>query len=544
MEIKNLIEISISEEHYKNLEEVKSCFDYSEEFDVKANYMRKSMGDLPMQIIVHLQNIPLKDLVNWGVEGFVGGSAALAGKETYSLLKSGIKKIYQKFKDCSLTIVCGERWYQLSKNGKIKLTHPFDKSFEFGEKTVDEFFDYIVPINLNDDNEWKECLLEEVVEKFIDYRGKTPKKTSSGIPLITAKIVKDGRILTPTEFIAPEDYDSWMTRGLPQVDDVILTTEAPLGEIALLKDKNVALAQRIIAMRCKSDVAVGSFLKYYFQDGVGKKELESRSSGTTVFGIKASVLKKTPVFLPPLEEQKAIAEVLSSLDDKIDLLHRQNQTLEKLAETLFEQWISERELDASISQLIRIQNGYAFKSSEFKESGNYGVLKIKNISSGVVDINKTDFVIYSLKADANERFLVKSGDVLIGMTGAEIGKLGLVPQTEKTLYLNQRVGLLKEKTEGAKYLAYLHLKSEFGQDYIENTATGSAQPNISGEGIENCPFPLLSTDKIEEYSKTILPLYQKLVFNLGQIQSLEKTRDQLLPNLMSGEMKVEELKNG
>lgn len=98
-------------------------------------------------------------------------------------------------------------------------------------------------------SEWREYLLEDVIEKFIDYRGKTPKKTVAGIPLVTAKVVKAGKILPPNEFIAPEDYDSWMTRGLPEIDDVVLTTEAPLGEVALIKDKNVALAQRIITLR-------------------------------------------------------------------------------------------------------------------------------------------------------------------------------------------------------------------------------------------------------------------------------------------------------
>ena len=88
---------------------------------------------------------------------------------------------------------------------------------------------------------WKECILEDVIEKFIDYRGKTPKKTEFGIPLITAKIVKAGRILEPNEFIASEDYTSWMTRGYPEVGDVVMTTEAPLGEVATIKDKYVAL---------------------------------------------------------------------------------------------------------------------------------------------------------------------------------------------------------------------------------------------------------------------------------------------------------------
>jgi type I restriction enzyme S subunit len=177
-------------------------------------------------------------------------------------------------------------------------------------------------------NEWREYLLEDVTEKFIDYRGKTPKKMDTGIPLITAKVVKAGKILPPNEFIAPEDYDSWMTRGLPEIDDVVLTTEAPLGEVALIKNKKIALAQRIITLRGKQNLLFNPFLKFYFQNEAGLHELQSRASGTTVFGIKASVLKKVPVVLPPLPEQKAIATVLSSLDNKIDLLHRQNQTLE------------------------------------------------------------------------------------------------------------------------------------------------------------------------------------------------------------------------
>jgi type I restriction enzyme S subunit len=144
-------------------------------------------------------------------------------------------------------------------------------------------------------SEWREYLLEDVIDKFIDYRGKTPDKKNSGIPLVTAKIVKAGKILSPNEFIAPEDYDSWMTRGLPEIDDIVLTTEAPLGEIALIKDKNVALAQRIITLRGKKDIVCNTFLKYYFQDGTGQHELQSRASGTTVFGIKASVLKKVPI---------------------------------------------------------------------------------------------------------------------------------------------------------------------------------------------------------------------------------------------------------
>src|SRR6266567_3616969 len=99
--------------------------------------------------------------------------------------------------------------------------------------------------------DWQMEQLEDCMEAIIDYRGKTPEKTSSGIPLITAKVVKGGRIETPDEFIAVDDYEPWMRRGIPKSGDVVITTEAPLGEVAQLGTERVALAQRLIALRGK-----------------------------------------------------------------------------------------------------------------------------------------------------------------------------------------------------------------------------------------------------------------------------------------------------
>ena len=260
--------------------------------------------------------------------------------------------------------------------------------------------------------------------------------------------------------------------------------------------------------------------------------------GTAVPIINKGDFENLEIQIPPLPEQKAIASVLSNLDDKIDLLHQQNQTLEALAETLYLDFIGEREFNSKLSDIFYLQNGYAFKSKSFKESGTIRVIKIKNISGDIVDITNSDFVDDESIKKLDFKFKINSGDILIAMTGAEVGKLGIVPETDQSLWLNQRVGLLKEKFEGAKYLAYLHLKSDFGQDYIENTATGSAQPNISGEGIENCEFPLYEETELREICNKLSPLYDKVIFNLGQIHTLTQMRDTLLPKLMSGEVRV------
>ncbi|WP_075070254.1 restriction endonuclease subunit S, partial [Desulfothermus okinawensis] len=265
---------------------------------------------------------------------------------------------------------------------------------------------------------------------------------------------------------------------------------------------------------------------------------KSLATGTTFGEISGSTLKSLEFQIPPLPEQKAIASVLSSLDDKIDLLHRQNQTLEQMAQALYGNWISAFDFNSTLKDIIKIQNGYAFKSKDFKSNGVHRVIKIKNISSNIVDINSTDFVSDDIISKTDKRFKINSGDVLIAMTGAEIGKMGIVPQTNESLWLNQRVGLLKEKLLGSRFLAYLHLKSDYGLDYIENTATGSAQPNISGTGIENCEFPKLSKKQLELYSKQLNLIFNKIIFNLGQIRILEKLRDTLLPKLTSGEVRI------
>ena len=281
-----------------------------------------------------------------------------------------------------------------------------------------------------------------------------------------------------------------------------------------------------------------NFLFYFLANWDFVNIANHGEGGTRMPRADWNFLKSTEWVVPPLPEQKAIASVLSSLDDKIDLLHRQNKTLESMAETLFRQWFVESEYTCKISNLIQIQNGYAFKSKDFQELGTNGVIKIKNISGDIVDIYKSDFVSELVADNLDSRFSITSGDILFAMTGAEIGKMGIVPETQRKLWLNQRVGLFKEKFPGARFLAYLQLKSEYGQDYIENTATGSAQPNISSEGIVNCDFPEISEENIVSFSKQISPFFNKVVCNLGQIRQLEKMRDSLLPKLMSGEVRV------
>lgn len=395
---------------------------------------------------------------------------------------------------------------------------------------------------------WRECKLGDVIDVKHGYAFKgeniTTEKTSD--ILVTPGNFNIGGGFKSSKFKYfngnyPEDYI--FSEGDIVVTMTDLSKEGDtLGysaKIPKCEDCKYLHNQRVGLVKFISNDVYKDFIYWLMRTREYQSFIVGAATGTSIRHTSPKLIKEYAFELPPLEEQKAIAEVLSSLDDKIDLLHRQNQTLESLAQTLFRQWFEDKEFDGIIGDIIKLQSGYAFKSKDFQDFGIHGVLKIKNISNSIIDIFNTDFIDLTVANKTDEKFKILSGDILFGMTGAEIGKMGIVPKTDKNLWLNQRVGVLREKYLGAKYLAYLQLTSEFGFDYITNTATGSAQPNISASEIEQCPFVKLEVDEIENYSNEISPLFEKIIFNLGQIQTLENLRDTLLPKLLSGEVRVE-----
>ena len=162
---------------------------------------------------------------------------------------------------------------------------------------------------------------------FIDYRGKTPTKTEQGIPLITAKNVKQGFLSrNPEEFIAEKDYDSWMRRGFPKEGDLLFTTEAPLGNVARLgKFDRIALAQRIITLQCTSDLN-SYYLLHALLSAKIKKNIEKQATGSTATGIRASELKKIKIPVPSSEQQHKFANLIIKIEQlKEKQLQSRNQ---------------------------------------------------------------------------------------------------------------------------------------------------------------------------------------------------------------------------
>lgn len=393
-------------------------------------------------------------------------------------------------------------------------------------------------------SEWKEYKFAELlVDESISYGVVQPgAPVATGVPIIRVNNIKHGKINADEVLSIAPEIESKYNRTRLRGGELLITVVGSVGECAIVPDElrgwNVARAVSVANIKPQFNK---QFVRYSFLLDDVKFQMYGNTNDTVQPTLNLAELKNLRFTIPTIEVQNHIAEILSSLDDKIDLLHRQNKTLEEMAETLFRQWFVDKANDGTISQLVSIQNGYAFKSSDFKAVGRSGIIKIKNIADRIIDIDKTDFISDSVAFNVHKRFKIISGDILIAMTGAEIGKLGIIPRTAKSIWLNQRVGKLKENFAGGKYLAYLQLKSDFGQDYIENAATGSAQPNISSSSIENCGFPTSDESFLLECASRLTSIYEKITFNLGKINDLAKMREVLLPKLMSGEIHVGKL---
>ena len=381
--------------------------------------------------------------------------------------------------------------------------------------------------------EWKSDNLENLLDAIIDYRGKTPTKTSVGIPLVTAKIIKNGVINEFNEFIAEEDYDRWMVRGFPKPGDVVLTTEAPLGEVAQLDERKIALAQRVVCLRGKSNILDNTYLKYYFLSNYGKKKLKSRESGTTVTGIKQSELRQVEVRYPSFENQKRIASILSSLDDKIAVNRRICENLEAQAQALFKNWFVDfapfKDGKFVESELGLIPEGWRVGTlGEIAEFKRGYIITKSNTKEGSVPVvaGGLEPAYFHNQSNTSSRVITISG------SGANAGFTRMYYQpvwaSDCSFVDNASTPLL--------HTIYCYLL--INKKKVDALQWGAAQPHVYAKDINKLPLAIAPLDVLNHFEELISKIFDFIEVNNKEIIRLSTLRDTLLPKLMSGEIKI------
>jgi len=394
--------------------------------------------------------------------------------------------------------------------------------------------------------EWKKTSLGELVDIGSSKRIFYKEYVAEGIPFYRSKevIEKHNRHAVSTELqISNERYNEIKEKfGVPIEGDMLLTSVGTLGipyivqkdEIFYFKDGNLTWFRNF------NTNFLNQFLYYWIISPIGKSELDMVSIGSTQSALTIKGLKSITINSPPLPEQKAIASVLSSLDDKIDLLHRQNKTLEAMAETLFRQWFVEEADEGweanSLLEIIQLIGGGTPKTA----ISEYWNGDIPWLSGGDIASNHKSFINCSLKSitevglnNSSAKLLPKYATVISAR--GTVGKYCLLAQP--MAFSQSNYGILpKPKISKCFFLTYLlvnHVVEE-----LQSSAHGSVFDTITTTTFKEIKVHLPTEIEILRFEQSVSPYFKKMFLNKSQIRTLEKFRDTLLPKLMGGEVRV------
>ena len=377
--------------------------------------------------------------------------------------------------------------------------------------------------------EWREGYFSEIADIIM---GQSPKgefcnSIGSGVPLLNG----------PTEFgikfPTPIQYTTEVKKA-SNINDILFCVRGSTTGRMNWSNIEYAIGRGLASIRHKKGEAYRYFLKGILDFNL--PNLLSSATGSTFPNVSRSQLEELKILIPPLKEQKAIAQVLSSLDDKIDLLHRQNKTLEEMAQTLFRQWFIEEAKDewedVELGSVIETTSGStpSRKNMAYYDDGKYAWVKSKELNGSFLIDTEEKITEEALQQSSAK--LLPENSILIAMYGATVGKYTII---SKQMTCNQAICALKPNENYPYTFLYMYVKNY--KDEIINMAVGSAQQNISQLLIKQ--LPICSDIKlISKFHTEVEPLFQKIKSNIKQVKTLENMRDTLLPKLMSGEVRV------
>lgn len=387
-------------------------------------------------------------------------------------------------------------------------------------------------------SEWKEYKLGEIVHIIGGGTPKTsePKYWNGNIPWLSVVDFNNGnKYVNDTEkHITQEGLENSSTRLLKK-GDIIISARGTVGAIAMLV-KEMAFNQSCYGVR-NSELIDNHYLFYLLKNSIN--ELKQNSHGGVFDTITRETFNSIDISLPSLPEQKRIASILSSLDDKIDLLHRENKTLEAMAETLFRQWFIEEAKEDwkenSLGKCIKLVGGGTPKTSEERFwNGN-----VFWLSGGDIANNHKSFVSSSEKSISEDGLNNSSAKLLPenAMVISARGTVGKYCLLSKPMAFSQsNYGILPIYND-CYFFTYLLVAYHI--DELQSAAYGSVFDTITTKTFEGVSVLIpKETSYIVEFEKMIEPYFSKMKQNNKQIQTLIQQRDSLLPKLMSGEVKI------
>ena len=322
------------------------------------------------------------------------------------------------------------------------------------------------------------------------------------------------------KYVSIKKYTSKNTKVVSE-NSILFSVRAPVGRVNFTK-KECCIGRGNAGLFMKNgNQNYLYFLLVYFE-----RKFQDYTSGTVFTSISGKELNIVPITLPKkANEQKAIAKVLTAFDDKIELLQAQNKTLESMAQTIFKEWFGKYQIGDELPEgwrvgvygdLVDLSSGKGVKKKEYIENGKYEIIGANGI---IGRLNK---------------FLVEERVIVTG----RVGTLGTVFILNHPCWISDNVLISKPLIDNSFYFSYFKLKS-FN---FSSLNTGSTQPLITQGDLKSIEIIIPNKSFLKEFEKVSTSFFEKIKNNNSQIQFLTKTRDTLLPKLMSGQVRVKNLK--
>ncbi len=405
-------------------------------------------------------------------------------------------------------------------------------------------------------SEWKEVNLSDVTSVLGDGIHGTPKYSDNGeYFFINGNNLCEGKIVikSDTKRVSEDEYLKYRKNLTDR--SILFSINGTVGNVAKYNGEPCILGKSACYFNIIDSVDK-DYIYYVVSSPSFVKSMSNLANGTTIKNVSLKQMREKKLYLPPLEIQHSIASILSSLDDKIAVNKKICENLEAQAQALFKNWFVdfapfkdgkfvESELGlipegwrvGSLGEIIEFQNGYSFKSSLFVDSGRYKVITIKAVQDGKLVTDGAD-KINILPSNIPSFCILKPEDILMSLTG-NVGRVCLVNQ--EGLVLNQRVCKLRAKVSKNRGIIYTLIRGKSMKNRMINLAKGTAQANLSPIETSKLPIVIPPQKCIDCIADILNEYLLKLVKCEQESLRLSTLRDTLLPKLMSGEIKVNEI---
>lgn len=379
-------------------------------------------------------------------------------------------------------------------------------------------------------SEWKEYKLGEITTEIGDGIHGTPNYSEDGeFYFINGNNISNGKIMIKgdTKRVNRIEFEKYKKSLSNRT--ILMSINGTIGNVGFYNDEKCILGKSACYFNLKDNVDK-NFVYYTFLTDDFQSHLLNIATGTTIQNVPLKGLRESIILLPPLDEQKRIASILTSIDDKIDLLHRENATLEVMAETLFRQWLIEEAKDdwneMPLTKIANFTNGLACQKYPPKNDiEKLPVLKIRELANGISSDSD-----YATTEVANE-YIVHAGDVIFAWSASLMVKIW----DGEDCVLNQH--LFKVTSESfPKWFYYCWCQYHLNEFIAIAQSHATTMGHIKRGDLENTMVLVPSNDELKVMSDQFDCIIQKLENNNKEICTLIQTRDNLLPKLMNREI--------